>query len=129
MAMGLQETVYMGNLDSKRDWGHAKDYVRGMWLMLQQDKPEDFVMATGVTTAIREFKRMAFREVGVELAFKGTGTEEAGYVESSSNAKYAFNGYYGSNYATVFGEAVPVITVQTVPLISVLTMPLGTDFS
>jgi GDPmannose 4,6-dehydratase len=90
MAMGLQETVYMGNLDSKRDWGHAKDYVRGMWLMLQQDQPEDFVLATGVTTPIREFMRMAFREVGVELAFKGTGVEEVGSVESSSNADYAF---------------------------------------
>lgn len=90
MAMGLQETVYMGNLDSKRDWGHAKDYVRGMWLMLQQDKPEDFVLATGVTTPIREFMRMAFREVGVELEFKGTGVEEVGTVLSSANSSYAF---------------------------------------
>ncbi|MFT7155082.1 MAG: GDPmannose 4,6-dehydratase [Parvicella sp.] len=90
MAMGLQKIVYMGNLDSKRDWGHAKDYVRGMWMMLQQDKPEDFVLATGVTTPIREFMRMAFREVGVELEFKGSDVEEVGIVLSSSNDQYAF---------------------------------------
>jgi GDPmannose 4,6-dehydratase len=90
MAMGLQETVYMGNLDSKRDWGHAKDYVKGMWLMLQQDKPEDFVLATGVTTPIREFLRMAFLEVGVELEFKGEGVEEVGIILSISNDQYAF---------------------------------------
>ncbi len=90
MAMGLQDCVYMGNLDSKRDWGHAKDYVRGMWLMLQQEKPEDFVLATGITTPIREFMRMAFREVGVELEFRGTGVEEVGTVLSSLNSNYAF---------------------------------------
>ncbi len=90
MAMGLQKTVYMGNLDSKRDWGHAKDYVKGMWLMLQQDQPEDYVLATGITTPIRDFMRMAFSEVGVELAFQGEGVEEVGTVLSSSNAAYAF---------------------------------------
>lgn len=90
MAMGLQETVYMGNLDSKRDWGHAKDYVYGMWLMLQQEVPEDFVLATGVTTPIRDFLRMAFAEVGVELEFRGVGVEEVGVVMSTSNDDYAF---------------------------------------
>lgn len=90
MALGLQEKVFMGNLDSKRDWGHAKDYVRGMWLMLQQDTPEDFVLATGVTTTIRDFMRMAFREVGVEIAFRGAGVDEIGYVESTANKEYAF---------------------------------------
>lgn len=90
MALGLQDVVYMGNLDSKRDWGHAKDYVRGMWLMLQQEKPEDFVLATGVTTSIRDFMRMAFSEVGVELEFKGEGVDEVGVVKSSSNTEYAF---------------------------------------
>jgi GDPmannose 4,6-dehydratase len=91
MALGLQDVVYMGNLDSKRDWGHAKDYVRGMWLMLQQDKPEDFCLATGKTTTIRDFIRMAFGEVGVELEFKGEGVNEVGVVKTSSNPDYSFS--------------------------------------
>ena len=82
MALGLQDKLWMGNINSKRDWGHAKDFVQGMWLILQQDKPEDFVLATGVTTEIREFIRMAFAEVGVELEFKGEGVDERGYVKS-----------------------------------------------
>ncbi|MCV9388494.1 GDP-mannose 4,6-dehydratase [Reichenbachiella ulvae] len=90
MALGLQECVYMGNLDSKRDWGHAKDYVRGMWLMLQQDKPEDFVLATGVTTTIRDFIKMAFSHVGVELEFTGEGVNEVAKVKSSANPEYSF---------------------------------------
>jgi GDPmannose 4,6-dehydratase len=90
MALGMQETLYMGNIDSQRDWGHAKDYVEAMWLMLQQDKPEDFVISTGVTTPVREFIRMAFREVGVELEFKGEGVDEKGIVISTSNPDYQF---------------------------------------
>ena len=90
MSLGLQEKVYLGNIDSKRDWGHAKDYVRGMWLMLQQDKPEDFVLATGVTTSIRDFLIMAFAEVGVEIDFKGEGVEETGTVKSISNSETSF---------------------------------------
>lgn len=85
MALGLQNKVYLGNLDAKRDWGHAKDYVEAMWLMLQQSTPEDFVIATGITTPVREFVRMAFAEVGVELEFKGTGAEEKGYVKGVTN--------------------------------------------
>jgi GDPmannose 4,6-dehydratase len=85
MSMGMQDKLYMGNLDAKRDWGHAKDYVEAMWLILQQEKPEDFVIATGVTTPVRDFIRMAFREVGVELEFKGEGGEEKGYVASSTD--------------------------------------------
>ncbi|WP_258102664.1 GDP-mannose 4,6-dehydratase [Marinoscillum sp. MHG1-6] len=90
MAYGLQDSLYMGNLDAKRDWGHAKDYVRGMWLMLQQEKPEDFVLSTGVTTSIRDFLKMAFGHVGVELEFKGEGVDEVGYVKSVSTEEYAF---------------------------------------
>lgn len=90
MALGMQETLYMGNIDSQRDWGHAKDYVEAMWLMLQQDKPEDFVISTGVTTPVREFIRMAFREVGVELEFKGEGVDEKGIVISTFNPDYQF---------------------------------------
>jgi GDPmannose 4,6-dehydratase len=74
----------MGNINSKRDWGHAKDYVEGMYLILQQDEPEDYVLATGVTTEIREFIKMAFAEVQIEIEFKGTGVDEKGYVKSCS---------------------------------------------
>ncbi len=90
MALGMQDTLYMGNIDSQRDWGHAKDYVEAMWLILQQDKPEDFVISTGVTTEVREFIRMAFREVGVTLDFKGEGVDETATVVTTSNPDYAF---------------------------------------
>ncbi len=90
MALGMQDVLFMGNIDSQRDWGHAKDYVEAMWLILQQDTPEDFVISTGVTTTVREFIRMSFREVGVELDFKGEGVDEVGTVISSSNPEYAF---------------------------------------
>jgi len=82
IALGLQDTLYLGNLDAKRDWGHAKDYVEGMWRILQQDTPEDFVLATGITTPIREFVRMAFAEVGIELAFEGSEENEIAKVVS-----------------------------------------------
>jgi GDPmannose 4,6-dehydratase len=76
-------------MDAKRDWGHAKDYVECMWKILQQDKPEDFVIATGVTTSVRDFVRMSFREIGVELEVTGEGDQEVGTVVSSSNAEYS----------------------------------------
>lgn len=85
IALGLQDKFYIGNLDSKRDWGHAKDYVEAMWLMLQQDKPEDFVIATGVTTTVRDFIKMAFAFVGITLEFIGHGVDEKAYVVSCSN--------------------------------------------
>jgi len=88
IALQLQEKLYLGNLNAERDWGHAKDYVEAMWLILQQDKPEDYVIATGVTTHVREFVRMAFAECGIEVAFKGEGIEEKGYVESCTNPGY-----------------------------------------
>lgn len=77
--LGIQDRLYLGNLDAKRDWGHAKEYVRGMWLMLQQDKPDDFVLATGKTTAVRQFVEWAFLEVGITLDWKGSGVDEKGY--------------------------------------------------
>ena len=88
IALGLQEKVYLGNLDAKRDWGHAKDYVEAMYLMLQQDKPEDYVVATGVTTSVRDFIIMAFREVGIELQWSGTGPDEMALVKSCTNKEY-----------------------------------------
>ncbi|CCG52918.1 GDP-mannose 4,6-dehydratase [Flavobacterium indicum GPTSA100-9 = DSM 17447] len=90
MALGLQDSLFMGNIDAKRDWGHAKDYVEAMWLILQQDKPEDFVISTGVTTTVRDFIIMAFKEVGVELEFKGEGVDEVGIVKSISNSEFEF---------------------------------------
>jgi GDPmannose 4,6-dehydratase len=84
LALGLTDKLYMGNIDAKRDWGHARDYVEAMWLILQQDKPEDYVIATGVTTSVRDFIRIAFEKIGVELEFKGSGVEEVGLVRSSS---------------------------------------------
>ena len=86
--LGLQDQLFLGNLDAKRDWGHAKDYVEAMWLMLQQDKPEDFVIATGVTTSVRDFLKMAFLEAGVQIEFKGKGVDEKGIVVSCSNPMY-----------------------------------------
>jgi GDPmannose 4,6-dehydratase len=88
IAQGLQDKLFLGNLDARRDWGHAKDYVKAMWLILQQEKPEDFVIATGVTTPVREFVKMAFAEVGITVAFKGEGVEEKGYVVSCSNPEF-----------------------------------------
>lgn len=88
IAMGLQNTLYLGNLNAQRDWGHAKDYVEAMWLILQQDKPEDFVIATGITTSVRDFIKMAFSEVGIELEFTGEGVNEKGLVKSCSNDAY-----------------------------------------
>lgn len=87
IALGLQDILYMGNLDAKRDWGHAKDYVEAMWLILQQDKPEDYVIATGKTTSVRDFIKMSFAHIGVELEFKGEGVEEKGYV-AANNGEY-----------------------------------------
>lgn len=88
IALGQQNKLYLGNLDAKRDWGHAKDYVVAMWLILQQEKPEDFVIATGITTTVRDFIRMSFAEVGIELAFKGEGENEVATVVSCSNPSY-----------------------------------------
>lgn len=81
IALGLQDKLYLGNLSAKRDWGHAKDYVEAMYLILQQDRADDFVIATGVTTEVREFVRLAFEELGIEIEFRGEGVNEKGYVK------------------------------------------------
>lgn len=88
IALGLQDKLYLGNLDAQRDWGHAKDYVEAMWLILQQDTAEDYVIATGVTTPVREFVRMTFAELGIELAFEGEGADEIGRVAKCTNPEY-----------------------------------------
>jgi len=88
IALGLKDKLYLGNLDAKRDWGHAKDYVRMMWMILQAEKAEDWVIATGVTTTVRDFVRLAFGEVGIELEFKGEGAHEKAYVTSCNHKDF-----------------------------------------
>lgn len=88
IAHGLQDKLYLGNLDAKRDWGHAKDYVEAMWMILQQEIPEDYVIATGITTTVRDFIKMAFAEAGIEVEFSGEGVNEIGKVKSCSNPAY-----------------------------------------
>lgn len=88
IALGLRDTLFMGNLDAKRDWGHAKDYVEAMWLILQQEKPEDFVIATGVTTKVRDFIKMAFAEVGIVLRFEGKDEKEKGIIDTIDRERF-----------------------------------------
>jgi GDPmannose 4,6-dehydratase len=88
IAKGKQNILYLGNLNSQRDWGHAKDYVEGMWLMLQQDKPEDFVLATGVTTSVRDFVLKSFAQVGITLEFVGEDENEIGVIAACDNPNF-----------------------------------------
>lgn len=88
IALGMQEQTYLGNMSATRDWGHAKDYVEAMWLILQQPKPGDYVIATGVTTSIREFLRMTFAEIGVTVSFSGSGVDEVGTIAAVDAAKF-----------------------------------------
>src|SRR5690606_8636747 len=88
IALGKQECLYLGNLNALRDWGHAKDYVEAMWRILQQDEPEDYVIATGVTTSVRDFVRLAFAEVGIELSFEGEGENEIAKVASCDRPEF-----------------------------------------
>lgn len=88
IALGLQQKLFLGNLDAQRDWGHAKDYVEAMWRILQQDTAEDYVIATGVTTTVREFVRLAFAELGIELAFSGEGVAEVANVVACQNSEH-----------------------------------------
>lgn len=108
IALGLQKKVYMGNLSSKRDWGHAKDYIKAMYLILQQDTPDDYVISTGITTTIRDFIRMSFLEVGVKVDFRGENENEQGYVTEVNEQK--FSEVVGAEYLDGFkkriGEAV-----------------------
>ena len=98
IALGMINTLYVGNLDASRDWGHAKDYVEAMYLMLQQDEPEDFVIATGITTTVRDFIRMTFEELGAELEFKGKGKDEKGFIKSCDDN---FNFKFGQEVVAV----------------------------
>lgn len=113
IALGIQKQVYLGNLDSKRDWGHAKDYVRAMHLILQQDKPDDYVIATGVTTSIRDFVRMAFAEIGAQLEFRGTGVEEVALLSGIDES--LFNKAVGESYLTDFKQRIGSVVVGVDP--------------
>ena len=88
ISAGLESCLFLGNIDSLRDWGHARDYVEAQWLMLQQPEPEDFVIATGKTYAVRDFMVMAFAEAGIELEFKGEGVDEKAFVKACNNPDY-----------------------------------------
>jgi GDPmannose 4,6-dehydratase len=104
IALGMQDSVFMGNLSSKRDWGHAKDYIKAMYLILQQDQPDDYVIATGVTTTIRDFIALAFKEVGVTIHFKGDGVDEKGHVVDVDQAMFAAT--VGSEYLEAFTKRI-----------------------
>jgi len=108
IVLGMQKNVFMGNLSSRRDWGHAKDYIRAMYLILQQDQPDDYVIATGVTTTIRDFILMAFSEAGVSIEFKGTGADEKGYLAGIDREKFEeiVGAAYYENIAARMGEMI-----------------------
>jgi GDPmannose 4,6-dehydratase len=92
--LGRQEVLFLGNLDSQRDWGHAREYAQGMWLMLQQDLPDDYVLATGVTTAVRTFTEWAFADAGIDLEWRGSGAEEKGYCRKTGLLRVAVDPRY-----------------------------------
>ena len=114
IVLGMQKKVYMGNLSSKRDWGHAKDYVRAMYAILQQDEPSDYVIATGITTTIRDFIRMAFEEIGVGIRFKGEGIDEVAILESIDEELFVkkVGNAYLENFKKRVGEEVVGVDPQ-----------------
>ena len=114
IVLGMQKKVYMGNLSSKRDWGHAKDYVRAMYAILQQDEPSDYVIATGITTTIRDFTRMAFEEIGVGIRFKGEGIDEVAILESIDEGLFVkkVGDAYLENFKKRVGEEVVGVDPQ-----------------
>ncbi|PQB07836.1 GDP-mannose 4,6-dehydratase [Polaribacter filamentus] len=109
IALGLQDKFYLGNLDAKRDWGHAKDYVRMMWMILQAEAPEDWVIATGKTTTVRAFVRMSFAEIGITLRFEGEGVNEVGLIDSINQEKYQSILNPNSDQRTTNNEKLPTI--------------------
>lgn len=113
IALGIQKEVYMGNLSSQRDWGHAKDYVKAMYLILQQDTPDDYVIATGITTTIRDFISKAFKEIGVDILFKGEGADE--YGEIASIDKSRFEEKIGAEYYEAFAKRIGEKVVKVDP--------------
>lgn len=113
IALGIQKQVYLGNLDAKRDWGHAKDYVRAMHLILQQDQPDDYVIATGVTTSIRDFVKMAFAEIGADLEFQGEGVNEVALLAGVNET--VFKNVVGESYLDQFKQRIGSVVVGVDP--------------
>ena len=113
IALGIQKQVYLGNLDAKRDWGHAKDYVRAMHLILQQDQPDDYVIATGVTTSIRDFVKMALAEIGADLEFQGEGVNEVALLAGVNET--VFKNVVGESYLDQFKQRIGSIVVGVDP--------------
>lgn len=114
IAEGQQKKIFLGKLDARRDWGHAKDYVRGMWLMLQQEQPDDFVLATGETTSVRTFCEMAFAHLGINLRWEGEGVNEKGIIDSLNQEKYekATGRFLQSNNSTILHDGLAVVEVD-----------------
>lgn len=112
IAMGMQKKMFLGNLSSKRDWGHAKDYVRAMYLILQQDEPSDYVIATGITTEVRDFVKMAFAEIGISIDFKGEGINEKGYISKIDESMFIER--VGAEFlTTILSITEPIIEVDS----------------
>lgn len=114
IALGMQERLYLGNLSSKRDWGHAKDYIKAMYLILQQDQPDDYVIATGMTTTIRDFVKMSAAETGMEITFKGEGADEKGYITDVDEQVFSetVGQQYLSGIFSVMKQQLPVVAVD-----------------
>jgi len=111
IAMGMQNKLFLGNLSSQRDWGHAKDYVKAMYLILQQDEPDDYVIATGITTSVREFVRLAFAEIGLEVTFRGEGIDEKGYITAVDEKLFAEE--VGAQFISIMQQLTsPVVEVD-----------------
>jgi len=120
IALGMQQTVFLGNLSAKRDWGHAKDYIKAMYLILQQDKPDDYVIATGITTSIRDFVKLAAQELGFEISFIGKGGEEKGYITSINEE--IFNKNIGEQYLPQLKDRVQNMNKPTTDFIPVVSV-------
>lgn len=116
IALGMQQTIFLGNLSARRDWGHAKDYVRAMYLILQQDRPDDYVIATGITTSIRDFVKLAGEEIGLEITFKGEGIKEKGYLTAIDHEKYCEK--VGKQYLAQIKKRIQNSTSQ-IPVVSI----------
>ena len=113
IVLGMQEKTYLGNLSAQRDWGHAKDYIRAMYLILQQDQPSDYVIATGITTTVRDFIRLAFEKIGVKIAFKGEGINEKGIIASIDIPRFTEN--IGAEYVDSFEKRIGTEAVNVDP--------------
>lgn len=128
IALGKQDCLYLGNLEALRDWGHAKDYVKAMWLMLQQDQPEDFVIATGQTTKVRDFVEMAFEHVGFTIRWEGTGVDEVGILDAIDEQKYqAATGFTLSTLVTGVDKFEGNVTLSGVEGLSIGTTLVKVD--